>query len=227
MPKIIYSGLVEKITGKMGGSTLKGVKSGSILRRRQTTRQPRSQKQQETRGLYNTYAGKWYGLSDAYKKMWNKYASMLPSGLTGFNAYLQSNIRLRKANHANLVEISTPPPSPSTPESPGGLDAVPASGQVTITWTAPSDAATWVQVYFAPEVGFSFKNKEKWSMVETVRADVGQVIHTHDYPTETPMLYRARSIDAFGRISPYTHSTYGASPGAHYGEDYYAGGYYA
>ncbi|MCK4624312.1 MAG: hypothetical protein KAV00_03305 [Phycisphaerae bacterium] len=227
MPKVIFTGLVEKISGKMSGSTLKGVKSGSLLRRRQTTRQPRSAKQQETRGLYNAYAGKWYALSDTQKATWNKYASLLPGAMSGFNAYLQLNIHIRKANHAGLTEISTPPPVPSTPEALSGLDAVPASGQVTVTWSAPSDAATWVQVYFAPEVGFSFKDKEKWSMVETVRADVGQVIHTHDYPTTTPMLYRARSIDAFGRISPYSHTTYGATPGAHYGEDYYGGGYYA
>lgn len=227
MPKVIFSAIVQDISGKMGGSTLKRVKSGTILRRRQTTRQPRSQKQQETRGLYNTYAGKWYALSDTQKSLWNKYASLLPGTLSGFNAYLRLNIHLRKANHAGLTEISTPPPVPSTPEALGGLDAVPASGQTVISWTAPLDAATWVQVFFAPEVGFSFKGKEKWSLVETVLSNVGQVTHSHDFPTTTPLLYRARTTDAFGRISPWshTHQGAGATPGR-YGYSSYAYAYY-
>lgn len=227
MPRVVYAASIESITGKLGGSILKRVKSGPIVHRGQRGRQPRSAKQQETRGFYNTYAGKWRTLTETQRRLWNKAASVRQGRMSGFNAYLQANVRLRKAGHADLVEISAPAPSPSTPDHVHGLEAWPSTTQNTIVWTAPTGTDVWVEVFFAFEVGYSLKDKEKWSLVETVRADVGQVVHTHGLPTTIPMLYRARSIDTWARLSPWTERTYGATIGARYDEDFYGGGFYA
>lgn len=205
MPKVTYSALVESASGKLGGSILKGVKSGSILRRGQTPRKPRSAKQQETRGLYNTYAGKWYALTATEKALWNKFASLLPEPITGLNAYIQHNVRLLKAGHTDLSAITAPPSSPSTPEHIVGHELLRiAATTMRYQWTGPSDTSHWVELFWAVAAGYSFEGKQKWQHVDTTRSDDNYIEWTNNYPLETPIHVRARTIDVFGRISPWT-----------------------
>ncbi|MCK4626641.1 MAG: hypothetical protein KAV00_15085 [Phycisphaerae bacterium] len=204
MPKITYSAFIENISGVMAGSIFKRVISGPIIERTKSPRLPRSQKQQETRGIFSTLAGKWYNVSAINKELWGKFASLQGVHIAGYHAYMRLNVRLLKAGHADLTEISIPPLTPATPEHVMGFAASHAVGQNTITWSTPTGTSVYVQVYFSAEFGFSLLRKEHWGLLQTVRADVGQVIHTHDYPAGTPIAYKARSIDAFGRISPDT-----------------------
>lgn len=205
MPKVTYTSQVEKITGKMGGSILKGVKSGSILRRGQRTRQPHSPKQQQTRALYNRYAGLWYQLSDTEKAMWHKFASLLPQKISGLNAYIQHNVRLIKARHADLTPITSPPQTPSTPEHITGHEVLRiAPTTMRYQWTGPSDTSNWVELYWAVAVAYDFTGKQKWTHVDTTRSDENYIEWTNDYPLETPIHTRARTIDPSGRVSPWT-----------------------
>lgn len=206
MPRITYSAFIENVSGVMAGSIFKRTIQGPIIERRKSPRLPRSAKQQQTRGLFNTLAGKWYVLPAVNKQMWGKFATLQKRSLSGYTAYMQLNIRLLKANHASLVELTFPPLTPGTPEHISGFTASHAIGEDTITWTAPTDTDTYIQVYFSPEFGFSLLRKEHWGLLQTVRADVGQVLHTLQYPAGTPIAYKARSIDAQGRISPDTET---------------------
>lgn len=206
MPKITYSALIENISGVMAGSIFKRVISGPIIERTKSPRLPRSQKQQETRGIISTLAGKWYNVSATDKLLWTKFATLQGGHIAGYHAYIRHNVRLLKAGHVDLVELTTPPLTPATPEHIMGFAASHAVGQNTITWDAPTSAVVYVQVYFSAEFGFSLLRKEHWGLLQTVRADVGQVIHTHDYPAGTPLTYKARSIDPFGRVSPDTNT---------------------
>jgi len=206
MPRVTYSAFIENISGAMAGSIFKRTIQGPIIERRKSPRLSRSAKQQQTRGLFNTLAGKWYALPATNKKMWGKFASLQRKRTSGYACYIQLNVRLLKANHADLVELTFPPLTPATPEHVSGFSASHAVGQNTITWTAPTDTGTYVEVYFSAEFGFSLLRKEHWSLLETVRADAGQVIHAHDYPAGTPITYKARSIAPSGRISPDTEA---------------------
>ena len=206
MPRITYSAFIENISGVMAGSIFKRVISGPIIERTKSPRRPRTAKQQQTRGLFNDLAGRWYSLPAVNKEMWGKFASLQGKRISGYSAYMQHNVRLLKANHANLVEVTFPPPTPVTPEHVSGFAASHAVGTDTITWTGPTDTGTYVEVYFSPEPGFSLLRKEHWSLLETVRADAGEVIYAIPYPEGTPITYKARSILPTGRISPDTEA---------------------
>lgn len=206
MPRITYSAFIENISGHMSGSIFKRTIQGPIIERAKSPRLPRTAKQQQTRGILNSLAGQWYQLPAINKQMWQKFASLQGKRISGYNAFIQSNVRLLKANHANLVEVLFPPPTPATAEYVAGFAASHAVGQDTITWTSPTDAGTYVEVYFSAEFGFSLLGKEHWSLLETVSADTGEVIHTLEYPPGTPIAYKARSILPTGRISPDTET---------------------
>lgn len=224
MAKVEYSALVSQIRGRLSHGVLSN--RNMLKVHNAGEHQPLTEKQSRARGYFSNLKGQWFGLSDVQKGLWDSWAASQSKPMTGLNAYVKHNMRLLMAAHADLEEITSPAHTPSTPAHVQGIEAWPDSGQTTIEWTAPLDASNYVQVYFAVQVQYRFRTKAKWSLVETVRSDVGQVIHTHQYPAEFYILYRARSIDAFGRVSPYTHTTAGATQGAHYDEDYYDGGYY-
>lgn len=227
MAKIQYTALVEEIKGSLGGSTIKGHKAGSILKQKTTPRRPRTQAQQRLRGYVNQVSGDWYSLSDTNKELWNKYASLLSDKLSGFNTFIRLNTRLLKSSHASLVQINSPPVTPGTPRH---LESVTRETlnltQRKITWTAPLTSDDYIDLYYAIQAGYSVTDKEAWHHVETVRSDVGEITHTHAYPDGTVMNYRARTIDIWGRLSPWCSVLESATFGAFYGEEYYGAGFY-
>lgn len=227
MAKITYSGLVDEIKGSLGGSTIKGHKAGSILKQKTTPRRPRTQSQQRLRGYVNQLSGDWYSLPDANKELWNKYASLLSGKLSGFNAFIMLNTRLLKTGHASLVQISSPPSTPSTPSFIHGLIyTILDSARTQVSWSAPLTSSDYVSVFYSAQACYSPKNKESWHFANTVRSDVGSFIVTHSYPAHTILFFRAHTIDLFGRISPWSTASLLAAFGYFYGEQYYGDGYY-
>lgn len=205
MAKITYSGLVDEIKGSLGGSTIKGHKAGSILKQKTTPRRPRTQAQQRLRGLVSQLSGNWFSLSDTQKELWNKYASMLSGSLSGFNAFVGANTLLLKSNHADLVQINSPPPYPSTPEFITGQQLLRiASSTMRYSWTSPLTSNDYVQLEWAVQAGYDVHGKQAWHIVDVVRSDDGSIEWTNDYPLQTPVHVRARTLDKQGRTSPFT-----------------------
>lgn len=206
MAKITYSALITDISGTIGGSTLKRTKGRSIILNKVQPAQRRTARQHNIRGYINDLSSRWAGLATTRKELWNNFASLSPKKQSGINAFIMLNQRLLSADHASLVLDIDPPVSPSTPESVKDFDRNYISGSKNrLTWTAPNTAGTYTQVYYCVEPGYSFDNKEKWNLVETIISTCLQLDHDHDYPSGTVIRYHARSIDTNGRISPRTN----------------------
>lgn len=124
MAKITFSSLVSNVTGKLGGDVLRKGKAGVTLMDGYQPSGRGSNRQHIHRGRVNNYSGQWYSLTALQKALWNKYASLSPGVMTGFDAYIKLNIRLASANHDDLTSITTPPASPSTPLHIEGFDVI-------------------------------------------------------------------------------------------------------
>lgn len=206
MAKITFSALVESISGKhgKGGTVSSQWKGVQVLKRHPTPRQPRTAKQQEIRGLMNDLAGNWYGLSSTLQDLWNKYASLLTGAMTGMNAYQKLNLNL--ARYLGVAEIiSGPPPTPATPESLSG-HGMAATDNVTntLTWVTPTTNTEYVILEFSYLAALDDRAHPRWSYAAGVSPSAQTLAHTHAYPESTIMSYRARVMDAYGRVSPYT-----------------------
>lgn len=206
MAKITFTALVETIRGSHGkGGTVSSAWKGiQQLKRHPMPRQPRTAMQQQIRGLMNDLAGNWYGLSSVNQSLWNKYASLLAGALTGMNAYQRLNLNLaRYTGVANI--IASPPPSPSTPETTSG-HAMTATNNTTntLTWTSPSGNTDWLILEYSFLAALDDRSHPRWSYVGGVSPSALTLAHTHAFPTGTIMSYRARVMDDYGRVSPYT-----------------------
>lgn len=207
MPKIVFGANVESVTGKLGGSTIRRTRGGHVITHTVHPAQRNTAGEAFIRGHINRITGDWHGLSDVQREAWNKYASMLDAPLTGFNVFVRHNTRLLNANHASLVQISWPPQTPSTPDLTRGFAANTSGGTNTITWTSPDSADQWVQVQYSPQVGFSMTGKRRWVLLPAVVSTAKTTDHVITLPDGYSMYYRARSLDAQGRASPWTSDT--------------------
>jgi len=206
MAKITYSALITNISGKIGGSTLKRGKGNSIIFNTIQPAKSRTSRQHDIRGYISQLSVRWYSLSTVEREMWNAFSSLTPRKQSGINSFTMLNLKLLSAEHDDLTIITAPPTSPSTPESIKGLERnYIDSSQNDIEWTAPDDADTYMQLFYEVEPGYSFKNKEKWGLVETVCSTCLIIEHIHNYPAGTVIYYYARSMDTSGRVSPKTY----------------------
>lgn len=206
MAIITYSALITNISGKLGGNTLKRGKGNSIIFNTMRPTQRRTSRQHNIRGYISQLSVRWYSLTATEREMWNTFASLTPRKQSGINGFTMLNLKLLSAEHVSLTVKTAPPTLPSTPESVKELEkTIIDSTKNRLEWTAPDDVNTYVQVYYCVEPGYSFKNKEKWSLVETVSSTCLIVEHVHSYPTGTIIKYYARSMDTSGRVSPRTH----------------------
>lgn len=206
MAKVIFSALVESMSGSHGknGTVSSSWKGVQVLKRHPTPRQPRTAMQQQIRGLMNDLSGNWYTLSDVQHDLWNKYASLLNGPLTGMNAYQRLNLNL--ARYLGVAEIiAAPPPTPATPDSPTGHSMTATDDTTnTLTWTAPSGNSDYLIMEFSFLAALDDRAHPRWSFAAGVSPSALTLAHTHAYPTGTIMSYRARVMDQYGRVSPYT-----------------------
>lgn len=205
MAKVTYSSLITDISGSLAGSTFKRIKGRSIIRDRQHTRTPNTAQQHAIKGHMIELSVSWGNLTATQQKLWDTYASLNPKTMSGFNAYIMLNLRLLAASYSTFAVNANPPPEPQTPTAPGGTSRATISGTKNrISWSTPTGYNNYIQLYYAVEVGYSFKNKEKWQLVKTVAAQDGQIDHDHSFPVGTQLVYYLRTIDAYGRTSPRT-----------------------
>lgn len=201
MAQIIYSSLVNSISGRFAGSVL--ARGNASLRRHNAgLHNPRSEKQQTNRGHFSDLCGAWYALSDTQKSLWNTYAAMATRTGSGFNAFVGLNGKLLAAGHSDLTTINAPPPSPTTPPPVAGLVPAREEGTTTITWDTPQDPDTYIEIYVSVPVGYFSEHKPKWMHVGTVRSDTGTFTHTHEFPSDIQLIYTALGLDHYGRSSP-------------------------
>ena len=232
MAKIKTSALIVDISGTIGGSTLKRNRGGLFIKNTTTPRRPRTEAQQFNRMMAAELSGRWQALSSTNQELWNRFASLVNPQMSGFNAFLGLNMNLLKSRNANLVLITSPPPTPSTPASINGFEGQTLSTtQNRIFWTEPSNSDIYVSVYWSVQSGYSHKGKEAWHLLTTVPSNDLEAVHTHDLPSGFIIAYKAYSIDLFGRLSPETTVISGPYFGAvtdpgYYGYSAYGFSYY-
>jgi hypothetical protein len=232
MAKIKTSALITDISGTIGGSTLKRNRGGLFVKNTTTPRRPRTEPQQFNRMMAAELSGRWQGLDGFKQEMWTRFAGLVNPQMSGFNAFMGLNMNLLKARYASLVLITSPPPTPSTPASIVDFEGQTLSTtQNRIFWTYPTDANTFVSVYWAVQSCYSHKGKEAWHLVGTVPSSDLEIVHTHDLPSGFVVSYKAFSIDLFGRLSPETTVISGPYFGAatdpgYYGYSAYGFSYY-
>lgn len=210
--KILYSALVDTMRGKLQGSVGSAWKGINYMRRHNPSpRQPRSEVQQDVRGIMSSLAGEWYGLTATQKELWNKYASLLrvssqgPEGispLTGLNAYVRLNLPLWKYI-GTAAKITAPPPSPSVPGSLVGTSfASVDSTNNQMSWTSPTTTCDLVILDYSPLAGLDDRANPRWSFAVSGSASLTLLTHTHAYPTGVIVYYRGRVMDPYGRMTP-------------------------
>lgn len=206
MGKIYYSALVNRIGGKVSHSVLSSWKGVNVVKRHNPNpRQPRSEKQQNLRGMLNNLAGEWYALTAVQKDLWNGYCAMSNLPLTGLNAYAMFNQTLQKYLPGTARKTS-PPPSPATPEFALGFTVTPvAAGDFCIIWTSPTLTTIYAISDYWPMPGLDSVNHPRWTFGGTAGADATFMDLDIDMPTGTIVKFRLRTMDAHGRTSPWSH----------------------
>lgn len=172
--------------------------------------EPRSNNKESAatyRSIVSEIAGSHYAMSAIQKISWNSYAALLPSDMSGFNAFMARNVALEYADHAclhfytNAPTVYNPPAIPS----PIYLCYYPDTNSYCISWTTPGDVNTFVQGFYAPQAGFSNQSFAKFRYFGLIRADALHItFDASDYPAETMIRFTVRSINLLGEISSTT-----------------------
>lgn len=207
MAKIEYSALVNRIKGRVSFSVLSNWKGIGIIKRHNSgPRQPRSEAQQQVRGFLNDLAGEWYALTSTQKELWDAWVAMFHLPMTGLNAYAKFNQVLQKY-FPGMTKKTAPPSTPDTPEHPRGV-AVVALGlaDFCFTWTNPTDAAETMVVDDWAMPGRDSVTSPRWAFAASAGADAMALLVATTYPAGTVMKFRARTVDADGRVSPWSHT---------------------
>lgn len=206
MAKIFYSSLVNRIAGKLSGSILSTTKGIHYLKRHNPRpTDHRTEKQANIRQQISDLSGEWYNLTDTQKKLWTSYASMLPRPLSGINAYVSTNQRLIYYL-GNSYKRSTPPPTPSTPKHPQGLTVQPhGTSDFCVFWTNPTDVSTFVVANYRPVFGIERTTSQQWRFGVVAATNLLSALIETDYVVGTIVKFKVRTIDLFGRASPWMH----------------------
>lgn len=207
MAKIEFSALVNRIKGRISFSVISNWKGIAVIKRHNgSPRQPRTEKQQDIRGYFSDIAGEYYALSSTQKDLWNAYASMLPGSLTALNAYMKNNMVLQKY-FPESTRMQSPPKTPATPEH-GKTLAVyaAAAADFCITWVAPTDAGITVIADYWPIPGLDSISNPRWTFGASAGGDALELLVATTLPTDTVVKFRVRTVDEFGRVSPWSHT---------------------
>lgn len=84
MARVLFSGVISSIQGKIGGLIFQKSKAGTILRSNVKPINKRSKLQQKTRSITFNILQEWIRLSDVQRKIWNSF--------TQYNPILQKNL---------------------------------------------------------------------------------------------------------------------------------------
>lgn len=206
MAIIEYSALVNRIKGRVSHSVLSNWKGLGIIKRHNSgVHQPRTEKQQDIRGMLSDLAGEWYSLTATQKELWNSWVTMYALPLTGLNAYALFNQRLQKYL-PGTTKKTAPPSTPATPEHPSGLDVDPLlNHNFCVSWTSPTDATLVGIVDYWAMPGRDNTISPRWTFGGSAAGSALLVGITTDYPTGTVLKFRVRMMDSDGRVSPWSH----------------------
>jgi hypothetical protein len=204
MAIIQYSGLVNRIKGRVSHSVVSNWKGRGIIKRHNgSPRQAHSQAQQETRGLMNDLAGEFHALDLVNKIMWQGYATLLPEPITALNAYVSHNLRIQKYL-PGTARRTVPNPDPETPAAMllTVLSAMP-NGNFCVYWNQPDSADLIVVADYAVSPGKRTDANPKWTFGATCGADALEILVPSATPAGFLTYVRVKTINIYGKASPW------------------------
>jgi len=206
MAIVQYSGLVNRIGGKLAGSVFSSTKGIAYIKRHNANvTDHRSSRQLDIRQIISDLAGEYYSLSDTQKELWNSYASMLSEPVSGINCFIALNQKL--IYYLGLSKKRTSPPlTPGTPTHLSGLSASPSgTSDFIISWTSPALSTLTIIINYRPMFGIERTTSQQWHFGATAASsELSKVILT-DYDLSTLVKFKCRTINEYGILSPWSH----------------------
>jgi hypothetical protein len=206
MAHVQLSGLINAISGRVGDYVFYKRNGKTFVKPYTAPSNPQSDRQQLVRGIMNDLADSWQVLSKAQKNHWQNYANLTHRLMSGFNAFIGQNCKILSADHPELKCISWPPRTVATPTHPAGFCVSPAgSNWFHISWNQPNSVCLFVIGGYRPTYGTCNLWSTDYRFIETVRGDVGLMCWTHTWASGSEILFKIRTIDPWGRYSPWSH----------------------
>lgn len=208
MAKILHNAIIADIRGRIRDKVYTTYRGTPITRTyNPNVNQQSTPRQLEIRGYFGQLRTGYWNLPNENQQLWEKYGQRKQDTKCGLGAYIQANIRLLAANHPELIQIDSPPPTPGTPPQIQGFTwSFIDWSTIKITWTAPLVSTHYMQIFHRLEWNYSPEYNLHWAHVATVRSDCGEYIFNHSYPPTTDIYIKLRVLDRWGRIGPYTHT---------------------
>lgn len=99
MARVIFSGLVDSMAGRLAGSVIQTTVGGFQIRTKVSPRNPRSGLQQSSRSHYGYFMQSWQHLTQLQRDSWINNA---PSGIPPASFYAERNQMIHSAGGAQL-----------------------------------------------------------------------------------------------------------------------------
>jgi len=207
MAKVTYGAIVSDIRGNIRGNVYTIYRGTHIIRTHcATPYNPNTTRQQQIRTFYTTLLGCWWNLPIAHQELWEKYGQTKKDTRTGIGAFLQSNMRLLAADNNALTQVDHPPQTPSTPTAAAGFTWHFVGASIAqIQWSTPLSTTTYIQALHRLNWDYSPSYNVYWAITKTVASNPGLYNWLHTYPTNTKISLKLKTMDTYGRISPFTH----------------------
>lgn len=204
----VPSALVSDIRGLLGNQVFSFQRGVHYIKAHNANPvQPNSAAQQASKANWSDLSAWWFHLSTTHQEMWEKYASLQERHMGGFNAFLGVNMSLYNSGIPSPARRDYPPHTPDTPRAVRDFTVLSGSPtQNTLSWTAPDDAAVYVQTWKSYDWNYFSGYNQMWVIQAATLSTAGTYVHNHDTPSGARIWYRCRSIDLYGRKSPYTHT---------------------
>lgn len=207
MAKITPSALITDIRGKWHGDTFQVWKGATIVHRTGHPRQRPTQARTNYKQIVSDIAGCYETLTTTQKNSWTCYAALLPTEMSGFNAFLSRITCALLAGHAGLSLYFQAPAVHSTPATPAPLSLAYCASTLhfCVTWTTPNGATYYTQAHYAPQAGFSNQNYPAWRAASTVSAaQLHLDLDASGYPSGTVFRFRARTLNIYAEPSAWS-----------------------
>lgn len=156
MAKVTMPLMSGSARGKVGPLVFNQHRGFNVVKGLKSPTQPNTPAQLEARARMAQISAAWAGLSDAQRSAWAQYAndhletdwSGVPKRLTAQNMFIRCNTRLLMLSKATIDS----PPLVEAPAAPTGINVTCAGGEgtaVSLAWTAPTAATSFIVVYSA------------------------------------------------------------------------------
>lgn len=204
MAKITPSALITAIQGKWRGSCFQMWKGQIIVRRNPMPRFPNKASRAAYKGVVSTLSGCHYSLTEDQKISWLCYSDLLPTAMTGFNAFISRNSVLELSGHPSLCIYMNAPTvySPPIGPAPFGLCYYPVTNKYCLFWTDPNCSEVFIQGKCAVQSGYSNQKSPSWRNFNTVVSTALKMdFDASEFPSGTMIRFTALSINKRGETS--------------------------